>query len=316
MMKPMKIPLISATLAALAALTAVWAQQPAPLLSWAPKPLEPTKWTGPNKPHVIYSELLARHKGQADWSESVLDDEHLHGEYISAAPGTRTPRRFHPDTREWWVITDGQIRFNIDGQAPFVASKGWLVQVPYRTVYSMETIGDKPSIRLETNIAHARTLYPMDVKPPKLDGFEFVPVRIPGPVSPDNKSNRIHATFEELAAEVEATTAKQATLRFIHDDRAAVNFIYGYAKNLPPVTDADKGHFHAEGGEFWIVLSGHIQYKIEGIDTFVAGLYDSVYVPKFKYHRARWFGDGASTRLAMNGYFDIAHLFDAGPASK
>ena len=29
------------------------------------------------------------------------------------------------DTREWWFIQDGQIRFTIDGQEPFVASKGF-----------------------------------------------------------------------------------------------------------------------------------------------------------------------------------------------
>ena len=298
---------------ALAALCSLSAQAPSGILSWAPKPVEPTKWTGANKPHVVYAELLASHKGQQNWSEVVLDDEHLHGEYISSAPGTKTPKRFHPDTREWWVITQGSIRFEIDGQEPFVASKGWLVQVPYRTVYSMETLGETPSIRLETNIANAGTMYPMDVTPPKLPGFEFIPVRVGLPVVKDNPANKIHATFEELAAEAEARPGKAATLRFAHDDRAAVNFIYGYAKDLPPVTDADKGHFHEQGGEFWIVLAGHIQYKVEGIDTFVAGLYDTVYVPRLKWHRARFYGDGVSTRLAMNGYYDIAHLFDARP---
>jgi mannose-6-phosphate isomerase-like protein (cupin superfamily) len=313
MMEPiMKKLFVFAGLSALFALAAaaLWAQQPAPLLSWAPKPLKPTKWTAPHKPVQRYAEMLAKYKGQQNWSEPVMDDEHLRSEFISSAPGTKTLRRFHPDTREWWVVADGQIRFSIDGQAPFVASQGWLVQVPYRTVYSMETIGDKPSIRLETNIAHAQTVYPMDVKPPKLEGFEFLPVRIAGPVTPDYKTNRTHATYEELAAEAEATPRKQATLRFAHDDRGTVNFIYGYGKDLPPVTDADRGHYHPEGAEFWIVLHGRISYKIEGIDPFIAHLYDCVYVPKYKFHLARCYGDGPSTRLAMNGYFDIAHLFD------
>ena len=46
-------------------------------------------------------------------------------------------------------------------------------------------------------------------------------------------------------------------------------YIKEHAKDLPPVTDADLGHYHAQGAEFWIVLGGHIQYKIEGIETFV-----------------------------------------------
>ncbi len=289
------------------------AQQSKDILAWAPKASKPTEWTGPHKPHTKYADLLAKHKGEANWRELVVDDEHLRSEYISEAPGTVTPRHFHPDTREWWVITDGQIRFRIDGQEPFVASKGWLVQVPYRTVFSMETVGDKPSVRFESNIANATTMYPSDGKPPQLKGFDFIPVRITGPTMPEIPGNRIHATYEELAAEAERTPRKQATLRFCHDDRATVNFIYGYAKDLPPVTDADLGHYHPQGAEYWIVLGGHIQYKIEGLQTFVAEPFDVVYVPKSKWHRARWFGDGPSTRLAMNGYFDIGHLFETQP---
>jgi len=39
-----------------------------------------------------------------------------------------------------------------------------------------------------------------------------------------------------------------------------------------------------------------------------------VYVPKFTFHAPRWYGPGASCRLAMNGYPYIAHLFDPEPA--
>lgn len=307
----MKFALILFSAASLASLAL--AQQSKDILAWAPKASKPTAWTGPHKAHTKYSELLEKHKGQASWHELIVDDEHLRSVFISDAPGTVTPRRFHPDTREWWVVTDGQIRFNIDGQQPFVATKGMLVQVPYRTIYSMETLGDRPSIRFETNIANATTLYPMDAKPPQLAGFDFIPVRITGPVMPEIAGNRIHASYEELAAEAERTPRKQATLRFCHDDRGTVNFIYGYAKDLPPVTDADLGHYHAQGAEYWIVLGGHIQYKIEGLQTFVAEPYDVVYVPKSKWHRARWNGDGPSTRLAMNGFFDIGHLFETQP---
>lgn len=293
--------------------TTAFAQPNNSLLGWAPKATKPTAWTGPHKAHTKYTEVLAKHKGQASWSELVVDDEHLRSEFIGSAPGTKTPRRFHPDTREWWVVTDGQIRFSIDGREPFVAKKGELVQVPYRTVYSMETIGEQPSVRFETNIANATTMYAMTGKPPQLAGFDFIPVRITGPTMPEYPTNRIHANYVELAAEVENSPRKQATLRFAHDDRATVNFIYGYAKDLPPVTDADLGHYHPQGAEFWIVLGGHIQYKIEGLQIFVAEPYDVVYVPKSKWHRARWFGDGPSTRLAMNGYFDIGHLFEVPP---
>jgi hypothetical protein len=40
-----------------------------------------------------------------------------------------------------------------------------MVQVPHRMVYSMETVGDKPSLRFEVMIANANTMYPIDETP-------------------------------------------------------------------------------------------------------------------------------------------------------
>src|SRR5262245_48409316 len=130
-----------------ACLTALWSQNMGTKDNqtvWAPKPVNLTPWTAPNKPHWKYSEIVADHKGKQSWKVTVVSDEFLHGDFIQMAPGEKTPRRAHPDTREWWVVRDGEIRFTIDGQAPFTAKKGYLVQVPYRTFYTMENVGDKP----------------------------------------------------------------------------------------------------------------------------------------------------------------------------
>ena len=113
--------------------SSLFAQAQSERLAWAPMPIEPSKWEPPNRPHWKLSELLAKHKGEPNWTESVVNDATLRAEYISMAPGAKTPRRLHPDTRAWWIVQDGQIRFTIDGQEPFVARKGFLVQVPYRT---------------------------------------------------------------------------------------------------------------------------------------------------------------------------------------
>ena len=90
----------------------------------APKAVKLSEYVAPHKPHTKLAEVLAKHKGHADWIEPVVDDDNLHADYISMGPGKKTPRRMNADTREWWVIQDGQIRFTIDGQEPFVASKG------------------------------------------------------------------------------------------------------------------------------------------------------------------------------------------------
>ena len=170
---------------------------------------------------------------RTNWTQTVVSDSLLHADYISMAPGAKTPRRFHPDTREWWIVQDGQIRFNIEGQEPFIASKGYLVQVPYRTTYSLETIGDKPSLRLEVNIAGAQTMYPADETPAPIDGVNFVKVRIDGRGKYD-QGNKPYIDFNAVVAGTEKHR------RFIADDRAVANIIIGDPKKQRPLPTPTK----------------------------------------------------------------------------
>ncbi len=275
------------------------AQQPE-TLAWAPQPVQPSTWEAPNKPIWRLPELLAKHKGEQNWTETVVSDVTLHADYISMAPGTKTPRMFHPDNRAWWIIQDGQIRFNIEGQEPFIASKGFMVQVPYRNVFSIETVGDKPSLRLEVNIGTAKTMYPVDQQPPATPGINFVKVRISGKGKYD-QANKPYIDFSKV---VDGTEKQR---RFIADDRAVANIIRGDPKTQRPASDADKGHFHEESSEFWFILEGKIEYKIGSLPIFIADQGDIVYAPKQMWHRARFAGTEMATRLAMNGYQDLLH---------
>jgi len=294
------LPLALAATAVLALVTLLPAQQPRETLAWAPQPVVPATWVAPNKPIWKLADLLTDHKGQANWKQVVVDDNLLHAEYISMAPGTKTPRMFRADTRTWWIVQDGQIRFTIEGQEPFVATKGYMVQVPYRNVFSMETVGDKPSLRLEVNIAGAQTLYPIDETPAAMPGINFVKVRISGKGKYDAKSK----PFIDFANVVNGT---EKQTRFIADDRAVANIIRGDPKTQRPAPDADKGHFHEESAEFWMVLEGKIEYKIGSLPIFLADQGDIVYAPKQNWHRARFGGTEMATRLAMNGYQDLLH---------
>jgi quercetin dioxygenase-like cupin family protein len=278
----------------------VHAQPQREMLAWAPMPTQPSKWVAPNRPHWKLSELLEKHKGQQNWTETVVSDNTLRAEYMSSAPGTKTPRRFHPDTRAWWIVQDGQIRFTIEGQEPFVARKGFLVQVPYRNVYSLETVGDKPSLRLEVNIGGATTMYPIDEKPAPVPGFDFVKVRIGGKGSYDAR-NKPYVDFNAVAAGTDPTR------RFIADDRAVANVIRGKPQQPGP---NDKGHFHLESTEFWFILEGQIRYRIGSLPIFIADQGDIVYVPKQTWHLASHAGTDMSTRLAMNGYQDLLHNWE------
>jgi len=296
--------LILLTVFALALLPAftVRGQQRGETLVWAPKPIKANPWVAPNKPHWKLSELLASHKSQASWKETIVSDDLLHADYIQMASGTKTPRKFHPDNRAWWVVQDGQVRFTIEGQPqPIDASKGFLVQVPYRNVYSLEVIGDKPALFLEVTAANAQTMYPIDETPVPVPGMEFVKVRVSGKGNYDE----INKPFVDFNAIVSGTQRNPG--RFVVDDRLFANIIRG----LRPEADnpKDKGHFHEVSAEFWFVLEGTIEYKIEGLETFNATQGDVVYVPKQTWHRAHHGGTGSSTRLAMNGYPDMLHNY-------
>jgi oxalate decarboxylase/phosphoglucose isomerase-like protein (cupin superfamily) len=98
--------------------------------------------------------------------------------------------------------------------------------------------------------------------------------------------------------------------RFVHDDRGVSNIIYGYASKLPPLNEKDRGHYHPECAEFWLIMQGQIRYAIENVGVVIANEGDVVYVPPSTFHAPRWWGDGPSTRLAFNGYPNIAHLRD------
>src|SRR6185503_18528433 len=115
---------------------------PTPTLVWAPKPTSTPTYTPPQKPWVKLSDVRARHARDTNWRELVVDDGRLTGEYVAAAVGTKTERRFHPDTREWFAVVEGEVKVEIEGQPAIMAKRGSLVNVPRQTIYTVETIGE------------------------------------------------------------------------------------------------------------------------------------------------------------------------------
>ena len=97
--------------------------------AWSPKPDKLPSY-GQNRPVTHLKAVLAKHKGQTRWSEQSILTDRYDAKWIQAAPGDKTPVQYYGDDRVFWVVWGGQIRFTIQGQQPFVASKGFLVQVP------------------------------------------------------------------------------------------------------------------------------------------------------------------------------------------
>ena len=98
-------------------MTTVYSQQRAggpaePPRQWWVAKAKPGQY-GTNKPHIKLPDLKARHKGQANWMEVVVNDENWHAEYNQGAPGFKIATRMRPDTREFFAVVEGQMRFTL-----------------------------------------------------------------------------------------------------------------------------------------------------------------------------------------------------------
>src|SRR3982750_4030347 len=93
------------------------ARQNTPLIMMSPK-AKPPGWTGVHKPHTKLRDVLSRHQGEAGWTETIVDDESLFAQWMSMPPGQKTPRRMNGDTREWWIVQSGTLRFSVEGREP------------------------------------------------------------------------------------------------------------------------------------------------------------------------------------------------------
>src|SRR5450755_112442 len=83
--------------------------RPTPTSVWAPKPVKTPAYPAGVKPWIKLADLKAKHKGEANWRELLVDDGRLTSEYVSAAPGTKAGGGFHPDTREWFAVVEGEV---------------------------------------------------------------------------------------------------------------------------------------------------------------------------------------------------------------
>jgi mannose-6-phosphate isomerase-like protein (cupin superfamily) len=295
----------------LSALSAA-SQTPAatPTLVWAPKPAKTPSYPSAHKPWIKLADLKAKQQASANWREVVVDDGRLTAEYVAAAPGTKVGRRLHPDTREWFAVVEGEVRVEIEGQPPFVATRGSLVNIPRQTIYSLETMGTAPSLRFIVNVSGAKTLFLQDETPPSPpSGTAWVPVSMTRRPGGYDEFNRPHLNIHEAAK----ADPKYSGGRFVRDDKSEMLVIYGHEKNLPPLDPADKGHFHAESAEFWLVFTGRIRYAFEGQEPFVASEGDVVYVPANTWHATRYFGPEPACRLSITEYVGNALLNEPKP---
>jgi mannose-6-phosphate isomerase-like protein (cupin superfamily) len=283
--------LILSTGAILFSLAGLDTASTAPLTAWAPKPVKPAPYIPPNKPLKKFVDILARHRGKTDWSETEVLTRDFIGQYISMGPGKKTKTLFYADDRVYWVVMSGQMRVSIDGVEPFIASKGFLVQVPYRVPYSIETVGDEPSLRFEVRPAGETPSYPVSETPDPAQGIKFIQAVYSG----RGKYEGVNKPFVDFEKDIVTANGKGGGV--VKDDHTWANIIRTQAVPTPPPTSL--GHFHENFAEFWLVMEGQEQFLIEGEPLITANVGDIVFAPEERWHRALASGTGYGTRLAI-----------------
>lgn len=93
-------------------------------------------------------EEIKRAKGAPPWVEKLVVNDQIVGTLICQPPGQATDRHYHL-TDEWWVVLEGEIHWEIEGQAePVRAQAGDFVFAPARHFHHIHPAGSTPSIRL------------------------------------------------------------------------------------------------------------------------------------------------------------------------
>ena len=65
-------------------------------------------------------------------------------------------------------------------------------------------------------------------------------------------------------------------------------------QNMPPLDSLDKGHFHAESAEFWLMFTGQIRCALEEQQPFAASEGDVMCVPASTWQATRCCSNRAS----------------------
>jgi mannose-6-phosphate isomerase-like protein (cupin superfamily) len=285
-------------------------------LDWAPKPDKPQEYTGVNKAVTRLDEVLAKHKGQANWTEGVIETERYSAKWISMAPGEKTRTQFYGDDRTAWVVWGGQIRFTIKGQEPFVASKGFLVQVPLRVPYSIlsHTLVTGASMTRSGGILPSNPIESRDAfgaTQTKKNGQHYVKVSYPtqpvgGGMDTYSGVNKPYLDFmKDVVAKYPKGGSRGGLFMGDHDNQAAI--IRGMGVPIPPATN--RGHFHMGNDEFWFILEGKIAYEMEGKGLLVSQAGDVVLALPGRFHRASFAPGQMDTRLAFNRSPTMQHNF-------
>ncbi len=283
-----------AILGAIALSAVAVTQAQAQARGWTPKPIQPAPYENGNKLHTKLTDVLADKDPSVSWRQKVVDEPNVKLAWVGLKAGDSVRPRLVADHRTAFMVWDGQVQVTIQGQTPFIATKGFMVQVPFRVEFTLKNVGPTPSLHLEVFNAKRVLLYPENSatlpKPPQGSPFQQAGWYLSRLEPADTYAREGTPVSRDFFASPSSGV-------FVKDDRLFVSAVRG----VPPSTP-DSDYFQVSGGEAWFVMEGQMGFWSEGADVVVGDPGDVIYVPAGRFHRASFYGAGYSTGVVINGY--------------
>ena len=272
----------------------------------APKAAKLNEYVAPHKPHTKLAEVLAKHKGQADWVEPVVDDDNLHADYISMGPGKKTPRRMNADTREWWV--DSGRPDSLHDRRP-------------GTVRGLEGVPRSGAVPQHVHDGDGRRSAVAALRSEHREG--------PQDVS-DGREARADAGLRLRAGsrrgQGRLRGRQQAVRRFqrrrgrhrqdapLRARRSRGREHHSRARAFRRRRSPTRGTSTRRAPSSGSSSSTRFATTSKGCRSSRPTRATSSTCPKMRFHLASFAGNGPSCRLAMNGYTDLSHSYEADEA--
>jgi mannose-6-phosphate isomerase-like protein (cupin superfamily) len=280
---------------------------PPPLRFWMPKKTPFGQYVAPNKPWWKLNDVLALHKGKASWSQPIIRNKNLAADWHQIAPGQKTQEVAYADSRSAIIIWGGQVKVTMAGQEPFVATKGFQIDIPFRVAFSLEALGNQPALYFEIHVADDMPLYPVTSttkRPAPVGGYVYEERLGTGGVGAVGPSGKPYLDYYKDVIEGGARPRE-----FIASPGLFVNNIRGRATETPPPSNL--GHFHVGYDEFWFVMEGNVDLQVEGEPLIKASAGDVISAAQGRWHRASFGGPigQMGTRVAVNPFPSGLHVY-------
>jgi mannose-6-phosphate isomerase-like protein (cupin superfamily) len=289
------------------------------------KPIERPAYKPPMKPVTRFADVKTKHAGKSSWREPVIDDSNSVSFMVQEPPGTRHARKLYPDSAAWFVVMEGEIRFEVEKPdrtfETINATKGSYVFVPERMLHSFEVTGTVPAIRYEVTSGPLST--PVYESRPAGDaptGAQYIPVTLStGPNPLDVRNEGLNGKpwphhFNVYEMEKQNAAKKGFTQEAMRANRARGNFICGYRPASFPTDSGNRGHLHTDTAESWIVMLGELRWVFDGDvkNAIVAKQFDIIYAVPGTFHSPQFWGaESLNCRLTNSTMPSLNHLYDA-----